>query len=102
MALHLKLKYGTQGWGGKNAKDIEESIRQGHFSSNQITQRNIVDKRLKQVRDTLIGGQNLKIWFGEGWAYCGMDFIYKEKQFRFHFMSGTKEQFLKDHYYMIK
>ena len=78
------------------AKDIEEQIKQDFLSPNQETQNKLINKRLAQVVDTVLGGQNLKVWRGKGWADAGVGFIYQGKWYRIHFMSGSKEQFLSD------
>ena len=78
-------------------KDIEEQIKQGFLSPNQETQNKLLNKRLAQVVDTVLGGQNLKVWRGKGWADAGVGFIYQGKWYRIHFMSGSKEQFLNDY-----
>ncbi|MCK4312480.1 MAG: hypothetical protein KAW88_07080 [Candidatus Cloacimonetes bacterium] len=76
---------------------IEESIMSSHFSDNPEVQSRIINERLDQIQIMNFGNRKLKVRVGKGWADIGVDFIYKGKYFRFHFMSGSKEQYLKDY-----
>ncbi len=59
--------------------------------------------RLKQVSTDTIGGKVLMVWRGKGcWASCGIEFVYQNKFFRFHFISISKEQYQKDYYIFEK
>lgn len=71
-------------------KTIEEFIMSGDIPER------VKKQRLEQVKEREIGGINVSVREGTGWADKGYEFIYQGRRFRFHFMSGSKEQFEKD------